>query len=31
MPTINQLVRYGRERKKKRTRTLALKWRYNSR
>jgi hypothetical protein len=27
MPTINQLVRHGRERKKKRTRTLAFKWR----
>ncbi len=30
MPTINQLVRYGREKKKSRTRTLAFKWRYNS-
>jgi len=30
MPTISQLVRHGRERKKKRTRTLAFKWRYNS-
>lgn len=30
MPTINQLVRYGRERKRKRSKTLAFKWRYNS-
>ena len=30
MPTINQLVRYGRERKKERTRVPALKYRYNA-
>lgn len=30
MPTINQLVRHRRERKKKRNRTLAFKWHYNS-
>ncbi len=30
MPTINQLVRKGRELKKSRSRTPALKWRYTS-
>ena len=30
MPTINQLVRHGRERKKDRMRVPALKYRYNA-